>query len=201
MKMNELSRLYLLSDYICGVKAVFLCFYCFINPACLSEQFMIMSCRFLQEVISYNLTHVAYKTHRQKSRNTAVILTAGFFFWHWLLFLIINFTSSSLFSSSLMQNAPSFESSLSYFFPQLNATVRIQVQPAAQQAVMPLAAAAIWVVVEAAVPAVPAARAALTILMTWRQHTWLLLLFWISPPAAGRCLRTSPLSLRISVQG
>lgn len=142
--MNELSRLYLLSDYICGVKAVFLCFYCFINPACMSEQFMIMSCRFLQEVISYDLTHVAYKTHRQKSRNTAIILFVGFFFfWHWLLFLIKNFTSSSLFSSSLMQNAPSFESSLSYFFPQLNATVRIQVQPAAQQAVMPLAAAAI----------------------------------------------------------
>lgn len=162
---------------------------------------MIMSCRFLQEVISCNFTHVAYKTHRQKSRNTAIILIAGIFFWHWLLFLIINFTSSSLFSSSFMQNAPSFESSLSYFFPQLNATVRIQVQPAVQQAVMPLAAAAIWVVVEAAVPAVPAARAALTILMTWRQHTWLLLLFWISPPAAGRCLRTSPLSLRISVQG
>lgn len=81
IKMNELSRLYLLSDYICGVKAVFLCFYCFINPACMSEQFMIMSCRFLQEVISYDLTHVAYKTHRQKSRNTAIILFVGFFFF------------------------------------------------------------------------------------------------------------------------
>lgn len=77
--MNELSRLYLLSDYICGVKAVFLCFYCFINPACLSEQFMIMSCRFLQEVVSYDLIHVAYITHRQKSRNTAIILIGGFF--------------------------------------------------------------------------------------------------------------------------
>lgn len=61
----------------------------------------------------------------------------------WLLLFIINFTSSNLFFFSLMQNVSSFESSLSYFFPQLNVTVRIQVQPAAQQAVMPLAAAAI----------------------------------------------------------
>lgn len=200
--MNELSRSCLLSDYICGVKAVFLCFYCFLNPACLSEWFMIMSCRFLQEVISYKLTYVAYKSHRQKSRNTAIILIASFFFPpHQLLLLIINFTASSLFFSSLMQNARSFDSSLSYFFPQLNATVRIPVQPAAQRAVMPPAAAATWVVVEAAVPAAPAARAALTTLMTWRQRTWLPLLFSISPLAAGRCLRTSPLSLRIFVQG
>lgn len=79
--MNELSRSCLLSDYICRVKAVFLCFYCFLNPACLSEWFMIMSCRFLQEVISYKLTYVAYKSHRQKSRNTAIILIASFFFF------------------------------------------------------------------------------------------------------------------------
>lgn len=142
IKMIEPSRSYLLSDYICGVKAVFLCFYCFLNPACLSERFMVTSCRFLQEVISYKLTYVAYKSQdRNQEIQPSFLLRA--FFWHRLLLLIINFTSSSLFFSSLMQNARSFESSLSYFFPQLNATVRIQVQPAAQQAVMPLAAAAI----------------------------------------------------------
>jgi len=31
-------------------------------------------------VVSYKLTYVAYKSHRQKSRNTAIILIAGFFF-------------------------------------------------------------------------------------------------------------------------
>lgn len=170
---------------------------------------MITSYRFVQEVISYKLTCLAYKItdKNQEIQPSFLLLFLIFFFGRggevgaWILLFIINFTSSNLFFFSFIQNVSSFESSLSYFFPQLNVTVRIQVQPAAQQAVMPLAAAAIWVVVEAAVPAVPAARAALTILMTWRQRTWLLLLFWISPPAAGRCLRTSPLSLRISVQG
>lgn len=79
IKMNEPSRSYLLSDYICGVKAVFLCFYCFLNPACLSERFMVTSCRFLQEVISYKLTYVAYKSQDRNQEIQPSFLLRAFF--------------------------------------------------------------------------------------------------------------------------